>query len=254
MRALFASKIVALTGLLLSCSAPTTDFRAEQQTYPRVRAAYATHAARLDSALTCRGLQRGRLQVLFTVFKQEKKLEIWAKNAGTRAYERLLTLPICRRSGGFGPKCARGDEQMPEGFYIINRFNPASAYHLSLGTDYPNAADRRRAPAGADLGGDIFLHGACVTIGCVPLTDAGIEQAYLYAVEARASGQAQIPVYFFPARLTAAKLASLSACYAADNPALAAFWANLKQGYDRFSATHEELRVRADAAGAYQFQ
>ena len=258
MRPLLAPCLAALVGLvpifpLLTGSAPA-DFRAEQLAFPRVRDAYAAHTARLDSLLARHHLRRGRLHVLFCCFKQEKELEIWVKAPAARTYELLTTLPICQRSGGPGPKRTRGDGQTPEGFYVVDRFNPASNYHLSLGLDYPNLADRRREPAGANLGGDIFLHGDCVTIGCVPLTDAGIEPTYLLAVEARASGQAQIPIYVFPARLTNARLISLTAYYAADQPALAAFWRNLKQGYDRFAATHETLRVQVTPAGAYAFR
>ncbi len=244
--------------MLLNLVAPTphgsgAEFIAEQRTYPRVRAAYAAQAARLDSLLAVHGLRRGSAYILLTVFKQEKELEVWAKAPTARAYQLLTTLPICRRSGGPGPKRARGDNQTPEGFYTLDRFNPSSNYHLSLGIDYPNAADRQRRPTPADLGGDIFLHGDCVTIGCVPLTDSGIEILYVLAIEARAGGQARLPVYFFPARLTDAKLASLQAYYAEDKPALAAFWQNLKHGYDRFTRTHEALHVRAASNGEYVF-
>ncbi len=58
-------------------------------------------------------------------------------------------------------------------------------------------------------GGDIFIHGSCLTIGCLPLTDDKIKEVYLAAVEARAAGQAQIPVHIFPARLTEANLSRL---------------------------------------------
>ncbi len=238
----------------LAGSAPANSFMAQQLAYPRVRAAYAAQTTAIDSLLALRGLRRGGVNVLLTVYKYEKELEIWAKAPTATTYARLAVLPICQRSGGPGPKRMQGDEQTPEGFYTIDRFNPVSAYHLSLGLDYPNAADRRRAVPGTDLGGDIFLHGECVTEGCVPLTNAGIQTLYICAVEARASGQAHLPVYLFPARLTADKLAWLQASYAADNPELAAFWANLKHGYDRFTATGEALRVGADSSGAYSFQ
>jgi murein L,D-transpeptidase YafK len=38
-------------------------------------------------------------------------------------------------------------------------------------------------------GGDIFLHGNCVTIGCLPITDEGIKEVYWLAVLARTTGQ-----------------------------------------------------------------
>ena len=75
---------------------------------------------------------------------------------------------------------------------------------MSLKINYPNASDHilsdRRRP-----GGDIFIHGSCVTIGCVPLRDDPIEEIYLAAVDARTSGQARIPVHIFPGRMQAAQ-------------------------------------------------
>ena len=65
----------------------------------------------------------------------------------------------------------------------------------------PNAADRflrlRQTPVG-----DIFLHGNCVKIGCIPITDDGIKEVYWLAVLARSLGQKHLPIQIFPARLT----------------------------------------------------
>ncbi len=44
--------------------------------------------------------------------------------------------------------------------FTINRRNPNSAFHLSLGLDYPLPHDIAHAKAaGIDPGGDIFIHG-----------------------------------------------------------------------------------------------
>ena len=95
---------------------------------------------------------------------------------------------------GFAPagdKRAQGDGRTPEGRFTIDRRNATSAYHLSLGLNYPRPEDRARAVAeGVDPGGDIFLHGqpnilpAGVTLGhdwtagCVALSDAEIEELF----------------------------------------------------------------------------
>ncbi|NDH02191.1 MAG: hypothetical protein EBY40_03560, partial [Marivivens sp.] len=64
---------------------------------------------------------------------------------------------------GFAPeghKQFEGDGKTPEGTYVINRRNPNSAYHLSLGISYPNAQDRAYAASqGRSPGGEIFIHG-----------------------------------------------------------------------------------------------
>lgn len=64
---------------------------------------------------------------------------------------------------GFAPlghKRIEGDGRTPEGTYVIDRRNPKSNFHLSLGISYPNARDRATARAlGKRPGGDIFIHG-----------------------------------------------------------------------------------------------
>ena len=91
---------------------------------------------------------------------------------------------------GFAPvghKEIEGDGRTPEGLYHINRRNPNSRFHLSLGISYPNAQDRAKAHAmGKSPGGDIFIHGTPSnylgqddwTWGCISVTDREIEDIY----------------------------------------------------------------------------
>jgi murein L,D-transpeptidase YafK len=68
---------------------------------------------------------------------------------------------------------------------------------LSLGLNYPNQADKIRSKA-SDLGGDIFIHGSCVSIGCLAMTDESIKEIYTLAILARNSNQMKIPVIIAP--------------------------------------------------------
>ena len=86
-----------------------------------------------------------------------------------------------------GHKQQSGDGKTPEGFYWIDRRNPNSAYHLSLGISYPNSRDRAAARAqGVDPGGDIFIHGENTrgpngqdwTAGCIAVRDSEMEEIY----------------------------------------------------------------------------
>lgn len=91
---------------------------------------------------------------------------------------------------GFAPeghKTQEGDGRTPEGRYYIDRRNPNSAFYLSIGISYPNAADRAQAAArGVDPGGDIFIHGTPRpfrrkrdwTAGCIAVTDAEMREIY----------------------------------------------------------------------------
>jgi murein L,D-transpeptidase YafK len=88
-----------------------------------------------------------------------------------------------------GPKRVQGDGRTPEGLYRIDRRNPQSAYHLSLGVSYPSPEDQLRAWAGGHgPGGDIFLHGSPNgmdpepagdwTRGCIAVRNAEIEEIW----------------------------------------------------------------------------
>ncbi len=131
-------------------------------------------------------------RVTLLVFKQEKRMETWGANA-RGPFRHLADFPILAASGGPGPKRRQGDGQVPEGFYRISFLNPNSAYHLSLRVDYPNADDRRlpdRLPP-ARQGGDIYVHGNAVSIGCVAIGDAAIEHVFCLVARA-APGERRI--------------------------------------------------------------
>lgn len=227
------------TGTLVpaSVSAPrSVGFLRRQLDYPRVQRAYERKAERIEATLDARGIE-DLGEVFFRVFKREQELEVWAREPGAPTFTRVKTYPVCEISGRLGPKRRQGDLQIPEGFYSIDIFNPWSNFHLSMRVDYPNAVDRARGD-GRRLGGDIYIHGGCVTIGCVPVTDEYIEELYLVAAAARDAGQHRIPVHIFPTRLDDAGLNWLAEHYGThyiDYP----FWQNLQQGYLAFERTRQ---------------
>lgn len=97
---------------------------------------------------------------------------------------------------GFAPlghKQIEGDGKTPEGTYVINRRNPNSQYHLSVGISYPNPSDRQAArEMGKSPGGDIFIHGEPNskrerkrasrvqdwTAGCISVSNEEIEEIF----------------------------------------------------------------------------
>ncbi len=241
---------ILVMGLFMQAAA-AQDFLAEQKRYPRVRDAISKKEAVIDRTLIAAGLDKGKLEIIITAYKAEKKLEIYARNRGDVAYRLLAVYDICATSGSLGPKRRQGDRQIPEGFYRIEHFNPASSYHLSMSINYPNRSDRLKSNA-ADLGGNICIHGSCVTIGCLPMTDDKIKEIYLYAVYARSGGQTDIPVYIFPFRMDAANCAKYSKKYAADTK-LISFWKNLKTGYNKFILHKSKLAISFAANGDYVF-
>jgi murein L,D-transpeptidase YafK len=180
-------------------------------------------------------------------FKREQRLEMWSEAQAGR-FVLVKTFPICASSGRLGPKRAEGDEQVPEGFYEVRVFNTKSRFHLSLGIDYPNASDRvlGRAP----LGGDIMIHGGCVTIGCIPIEDAGIDEVFVAATDAHAAGH-PVVVHVFPTAMTDDAMRTLERDAGGD-AALASFWRSLRPAYARFEATRRLPRTRVDrSTGLY---
>lgn len=90
-----------------------------------------------------------------------------------------------------GHKMVEGDGRTPEGIYFLDRFNPNSRYHLSVGISYPDVEDSARAALmGMAPGNNIFIHGrgpegnALVrqrrdwTAGCIAVSDKEIEDIY----------------------------------------------------------------------------
>ncbi|MCA9539026.1 MAG: L,D-transpeptidase family protein, partial [Myxococcales bacterium] len=226
------------------------DFQRQQAGFPRVREAIATDGGGLAERYRAAGAAWPP-RLFLRAFKLEGELEIWAAPQHGERYVRVRAVPICAASGVLGPKRRQGDFQVPEGFYRIDRYNPQSQFHLSLGIDYPNAVDRARAKAGHPLGGDIFIHGDCVTIGCLPLGNRPMEGVYLAAVAARDGGQRQIPVHIFPCRFDTQTCQDALAKAGAMRPADAITWPMLMPAYAFFERQGVPPRTRARSNGTY---
>lgn len=122
-------------------------------------------------------------ELTLIALKDEKKLEVWGNK---NSWQLIKTYDFTAFSGKLGPKLKEGDRQIPEGIYRAEGLNPNSSYHLSIKVNYPNEFDRKIAnqEARTNLGGDIFIHGKAVTIGCIPIGDEAIEELFytIYSV------------------------------------------------------------------------
>jgi murein L,D-transpeptidase YafK len=228
-----------------------SDFLKEQQKYPRVREAIREKSVLIDRKLSGQSLKKENVFIIIQILKEEKLLNIYGKTPGNSTYKPVASYDICASSGKAGPKRSQGDYQVPEGFYHIDRFNPVSNYYLSLGINYPNASDKIKT-IGKDPGGDIFIHGSCVTIGCLPMTDEFVKEIYLLAVYARSSGQLKIPVYIFPFKMTAEKMQTIEKSTDI-KPEVIEFWKQLKPGYDAFESLKSEISFTISNDGSYLY-
>ncbi len=189
------------------------------------------------------------MNIFIRVFKNDKVLEVWAKNKEDKTYQKVRTFPICSSSGELGPKRMEGDYQVPEGFYTINHFNPFSTYYLSMGISYPNESDKKLGVKGK-LGGAIYIHGKCCTIGCIPITDEYIKELYVMGVEARNNGQTNIPVHVFPFRMDGDNWDNFETKFP-DLKQHIDFWKNIQPGYQYFEKNKTLPKVTVAADGKY---
>ena len=174
--------------------------------------------ASLRAAFKSAGVTYPPEAIFLRALKREARLELWARTGAT-PFQLIRSYPITYSCGEPGPKRREGDRQVPEGFYEIDRFNPESNFHLSLGLNYPNASDRLRSDQ-AQPGSDIFIHGGDGSIGCIPIGDENIEEVFLAAWDARAHGQEKIEVHVFPAVMQGPAWAKFVQEQSASKPAL----------------------------------
>ena len=199
-----------------------------------------------------KGLQWPAKYVYIRSFKYDAQLEVWVKGDAKDQYKLFKTYRVCMQSGTMGPKRFQGDYQVPEGFYYINEFNPNSNYHLALGLNYPNASDRILSDS-LRPGGEIYIHGSCVSIGCIPLTDDQIEELYIIASYAKANGQDFIPVHVFPVKYSVKKSMDYLNTTTKKNLQLQQFALQLREAYDKFEEKKQIPIILVNKKGQYVF-
>src|SRR3954469_4769224 len=150
----------------------------------------------LDAAVQTLPLSSPRILIK----KSQRRLFLYSNDKLVRTYRIGLGLsPV-------GDKVRQGDRRTPEGDFYIFTKNDKSAFYLSLGISYPNAAHAERGlrdklitksqyatilealkageapPQHTKLGGDIYIHGNGArsdwTWGCVALEDGDIRELF----------------------------------------------------------------------------
>lgn len=204
----------------------------------------------LRKEFEAKGLQWPAKYVYIRSFKYDAQLEVWVKSTAKEQYKLFKTYKVCMQSGTMGPKRLQGDYQVPEGFYYINEFNPNSNYHLSLGLNYPNTSDRILSDS-LRPGGDIYIHGSCVSVGCIPVTDEQIEEIYIITSYAKANGEDFIPVHVFPIKYNQKKSMDYFKSTVKNNHTLEKFALRLKEAFDKFEETKQVPLVMVNKKGEY---
>ena len=227
----------------------TQKFRSMQLSCSRVSQACTKCDDTLKKYFEKRGIKYPCADIYLRAFKSLNEMELWGRNDENSEYKLIKIYNICALSGILGPKRTEGDRQVPEGYYFIDEFNPKSDYYLSLLLNYPNYSDLANT-VNMKPGGHIYIHGGCVTIGCMPLTNDLIQELYVVCMNAKLAGENYIPVHIFPIRYTRTAMNFLSRQYGND-PEKQKFWATLKEGYDYFEKHHKILPVMYTIDGKY---
>ncbi len=189
-------------------------------------------------------------EIYIRSFKYDKELEVWVKGSAKETFKHFKTYKVCMQSGTTGPKRMQGDYQVPEGFYYINEFRPQSNYHLALGLNYPNASDRILSDS-VRPGNDIYIHGNCVSVGCIALNDVQIEEVYQLAAQAKNNGQDFIPVHVFPAKYNVKKSAEYLNQTLQAKPSLIEFTSRLKEVFNYFEEKKQLPIILVNKKGEY---
>ncbi len=221
-----------------------------QRSFSRPQEAMARKVDTLKKQFAAKKLIWPANYIYIRSFKYDSQLEVWVKQRPADSFRLFKVYPVCALAGSLGPKRMQGDFQVPEGFYYINEFNPNSNYYLSLGLNYPNASDRVLSDS-LKPGGDIYIHGSCVTVGCIPITDQQIDELYVLAAYAREQGQHYIPVHIFPCRYDVPKSVTYLSELTKDDPALKDFSDQLKDAFTYFEKNRRLPIVMITDDGRY---
>ncbi len=248
---------ILCTAVVFSVSAQAqtsyTSFIDLQRTYPRPGNAILRKQDMLQKQFEEMGLVWPAKYIYIRSFKYDGQLEVWVKNDRRDQFKLFKSYKVCAMAGTLGPKRMQGDFQVPEGFYYISEFNPNSNYYLSLGINYPNQSDKLLADP-LHPGGDIYIHGNCVTVGCIPVNDQQMEEIYILAAHAKSLGQDYIPVHIFPIQYGNKKAVDYLKNLTKTDARLAAFSENLEKVYDHFEVTHQLPIIMTDSRGNYSFE
>lgn len=245
------SLFVLIAGFNLSAQSDVSNLRNSQLSFTRVAQAYAKYNDTLKQLFTSLALSYPPKDIYIREFKSQNELELWGRDGANDQYKLIKLYRVCALSGILGPKRYEGDRQVPEGSYFIEDFNPQSDFYLSMLINYPNYSDiilgDKKKP-----GGDIYIHGGCVTVGCVPMTDELISELYVACLNAKLNGQNYIPINIYPTRFTKKGLEYLGKAYLSEQEKQK-FWVNLKAGYDYFEANKKLIPVMYTPEGKYVF-
>lgn len=247
---LFSVAVAAFSQPVGTSASGSNSFINYQKTFPRPSESFARKEDTLQKQFKEKKLTWPAKYIYIRSFKYDSQLEVWVKQEIKESFKLFKTYKVCALAGSLGPKRMEGDYQVPEGFYYINEFNPKSSYYLSLGINYPNESDKVLSDS-LRPGSAIYIHGSCVTVGCIPITDEQIDELYILAAYAKNSGQDFIPVHIFPIKFDVERSANYLSSLTKDDAALKKFAGSMEDAYNYFEKHRQLPMVMIGDKGQY---
>lgn len=246
--------LLVIATLLFSLGQSTASAQQTVSAFKRWNPKLADIATKLEDSLR-KQFQEKKMtwpprEVYLRSFKFDKVLELWVRDSAAKTFELFKAYKVCMQSGSTGPKRMEGDFQVPEGFYYINDYNSNSMYHLALGISYPNASDKILSDPQRP-GSKIYVHGACVSTGCIAITDQLIEEVFLITSLAHQQGQDFVPIHVFPVKYNVKKSFEYLATTTKDNQPLQQFAVTLKEAFDHFEVKKTLPLILVNDKGQY---
>jgi murein L,D-transpeptidase YafK len=230
----------------------SNPFLSYQKGFKRVVEVFTKREDTLQKEFAKKGLKWPAKYMYIRSFKYDSQMEVWLKNDKAEQYKLFKTYKVCALAGTLGPKRVEGDYQVPEGFYYINEFKPNSNYHLALGLNYPNASDRVLSDS-LQPGAQIYVHGSCTTVGCIPITNDQIEEVYTIAAAVHSQGQDFIPIHVFPISFKNKKTKEYLTKFLETRTDYAPLVEKLKYAYYYFELKKNMPIIMIDKKGDYLF-
>jgi murein L,D-transpeptidase YafK len=225
-------------------------YKEQQLMHEPVKKAYQLYEADILANLKKKEIKPATLDVLLRVYKEERMVELWAKNKTDSAYVLTDQFAITSLTVHLGPKKTEHDHQISEGFYYIDKLNPLTPLPMSTRINFPNVADKI-IQGNPDLKGSVSICNEEKAKGNIQLAKNDLQKLYVYLVETKNNGTVYIPIHIFPFRMTADNMEMKTKQYSEDL-ALIRFWLNIEPGYSLFEESHQ-LPEYSFSRGGYWF-
>lgn len=203
------------------------------------------------------GLTYNQVDILLIAYKKDLKLQIWIKGKNSNSkFLYLSSFKITDSSVAIpGPKSEYGDRLAPEGYYTLEYYPSFrwSDFYLAFRVSYPNEADlirRRYWGISNKSGGDINIHGSCISIGCIPIGNPDMEELF-FLIRANQKNGSNINVLLLPFDFKKIGLHDLTEDAYNGNRKLYAFWQSLEKIDRYFQDTGLIPRLSVDQTTGY---